>query len=362
MKRILPVDEKPEMREIHTSAYMLSMLNMYEHFSKKWILQNSINIVYSSMYSGVLTYKFSSVWFLKYFNAHPSIYYPGRDVIKHMKKEIESGYYLIICVNEEYIPNREAYGKHYFEHDIMIHGYDDAIESFYTIAYDIDGVYKSTPITYKLIEKAFMTHREHNFKFYSLKPNEKFPFDNIDEKAFWKSIRLFLCPKKDNEGIMAYKHFISITETKINNQKDLDLRSFRMIMERATSICLLNEYFVLENKMVRILEEHKELATITFALAIKYNITHSMKDAEKVLMSITKFVQQENEIFTSMLAGFKFNSVLKDNQMKHRLNYLTKTKLSEKIIHFTNWCVFLLLFMISELIRVYKEEKKNRSG
>jgi hypothetical protein len=82
MKRILPVDEKPEMREIHTSAYMLSMLNMYEHFSKKWILQNSINIVYSSMYSGVLTYKFSSVWFLKYFNVIHLFIILAEDVIK----------------------------------------------------------------------------------------------------------------------------------------------------------------------------------------------------------------------------------------------------------------------------------------
>lgn len=41
--KILPIFDTPELREIHTSAYMLSMLHTCKNFSEKWILKNCIN-------------------------------------------------------------------------------------------------------------------------------------------------------------------------------------------------------------------------------------------------------------------------------------------------------------------------------
>ncbi len=104
--KILPIFDTPELREIHTSAYMLSMLHTCKNFSEKWILKNCINIYYANEFNEVLTYSYSAIWFLKYFKSHINLLCPIEKVIDKIKHEIDKDFYLIICVNEFYIPNR----------------------------------------------------------------------------------------------------------------------------------------------------------------------------------------------------------------------------------------------------------------
>lgn len=355
MSKILLIDENPKWREIHTSAYMLSMLNVFENFSPKWVLQNCIKTIYTAEYNGVLTYKHSPVWFLKYFNSHPSIYYPQKDIINNIKQEINAGFYVILCVNEFYIPERKAFQKFYYEHDIIIYGYDD--KNFYTLAYNKDGLYKTLKIEHQIVEKAFLTHREHYFKFYSMKPKDNYLFDFINIKKIKEDLLKFLYPDKENEGIRAYECLYSIAKSLMEYDKNLDLRSFRFIMERSSSLCLFKDIFSLPPSVSLKLENQKNLSTIIFTLAQKYNIAHSKRDSEKILKNLLVFIENEKELYVEILKEIKDDSVSQDTK-KHRFQIFGCIRVK----YVVSWFLFILMFAFSEAFRICKKRLKNTNA
>ncbi len=298
--KILPIFDTPELREIHTSAYMLSMLHTCKNFSEKWILKNCINIYYANKFDEVLTYSYSAIWFLKYFKSHINLFCPHEKVVDLIKHEIDREFYLIICVNEFYIPNRMAFGKNYFGHDILIYGYDDEKRTFNTIAYNSSGKYQTAAIPFDLIKKAFLSHREHSYKFYALKPKQNYSFGKIKKSYLIKSIQNFLNPKKSNKGINALYTLLSGVENKIKQNDSLDLRSFRTVKERANALCLFCDYLDLSEDLIKMLKSHCISTGLLFNIAIKYNITQDLKTAEKLLEKLTKIIDEEIIIFRSL--------------------------------------------------------------
>ena len=158
MKKILPICESPQCLDLHTSAFPLSILNADSRFSERWLIQNLIPIEYAKRYGNVLTYDLPLFWFWKCFNFKISLHYPGKDVIKTICKRIEQGYYVFLCVNEKYIPERAAYQLYNFKHEILIYGFCDEDQTFYTIAYNRHQDYMPQRIPMKVLYKACLLY------------------------------------------------------------------------------------------------------------------------------------------------------------------------------------------------------------
>lgn len=83
-------------------------------------------------------------------------------VLKYIKEkpdklavsQIEEGKYVECCVDEYFIPNREAYKTYHFRHNLLIYGYDDNKKVFYTAGYDGNGKYTADLLEYKVFRAA----------------------------------------------------------------------------------------------------------------------------------------------------------------------------------------------------------------
>lgn len=130
-------------------------------------------------YDNALTYVRPYFWFWNCFEVKYSLHYPFKNVIKKAKDFLDKGYYVFLCVNEKYIPERVNYKSTYYNHEILIFGYNDETCKFDTIAYNDNKKYDTQKILYSDIDKAFRTDFEHFYKFYALKVKTNYKFDKI---------------------------------------------------------------------------------------------------------------------------------------------------------------------------------------
>ena len=299
-KVILPIYVTPEIREIHTSAYIISMLHSHKNYSDDWLLKYCIKTIFTESYQGVLTYKISPIWYIKYFKSRIILFCKKNKFIEVVRKKIDEGYYCIVCVNEFYIPNRISYKKKYFEHDILLYGYDNKKSCFYSIAYNMNGEYKTDTVSFENIESAFFSHREHNYKFYALKPKPRLSF-NVKSNQIIKSLIWFNKKSHKTTGINAYYCLKNKTRLDLNNNDSIDIRSFRTIVERASVLCGLSDFFNFPLSMSNNLIMHRNHAESLFYLSLKYNICKDERNKDSLISFLNKFITEEQALTIEIL-------------------------------------------------------------
>ena len=301
MKKILPICESPQCLDLHTSAFPLSILNADSRFSERWLIQNLIPIEYAKRYGNVLTYDLPLFWFWKCFNFKISLHYPGKDVIKTICKRIEQGYYVFLCVNEKYIPERAAYQLYNFKHEILIYGFCDEDQTFYTIAYNRHQDYMPQRIPMNVLYKAFIRNRiEHFFKFYPLKVVESYHFDAFDVHQIKRDIDQYLNPKQDNKG---YKAFEKLKRNVLKGgemKNDIDLRSFRTLRDRSQIFLLIQKYFQVSSEFNQLLYDNLQLCRNTFGIVIKYNMTKDNVLFQRINENLNAISQMEIKILIQL--------------------------------------------------------------
>ncbi len=308
MSTVLPIDENPEFSEVHTSAYMLSILKTSNAFANMWLLKNCIPIFFAEKFSHTISYEYHPLWFFRFFNSRISFYYYRKDIIKSIKKYIDKKYYVILCVNERYIPNRTAYDREDFLHDILIYGYDNNESTFCTIAYDNTGKYCSHKCFYNQVELAHRTHPEHFYKFYALKVNENYNFNFFSIKELNKKISRYLKPVKKNTGINAYKLFRKeLIEAYNFNYNDVDIRGFRLMMERSEALELMGTYFSIDSAVENDINILSQMSKALFYLALKFNITQNKEVLYRLILNYDKTVNFEQNFFNRLLSDIKDN-------------------------------------------------------
>ena len=76
------------------------------------------------------------------------------DAIDFIKEAINCNKYVVTCVNEYYIPDREAYMSCRFVHNLIIYGYDDNKKIFYIAGYNDKNKYVTQEVSFKNIKLA----------------------------------------------------------------------------------------------------------------------------------------------------------------------------------------------------------------
>lgn len=85
-------------------------------------------------------------------------------------------------VNEEYIPDRSAYKKTYFYHELLIYGYDESLDKFYTIAFNKNLSYVSQMIDSEDIISAYNTNKFKRFSVYNIWRRTRYDFVSRSNK------------------------------------------------------------------------------------------------------------------------------------------------------------------------------------
>lgn len=298
---ILPINESPLLSELHTSAFPLSILEAQKSFSNVWLLNKIIPISFEKKFNNVLTYDFHYFWYWNCFKIN-LIYCLKKKCLSYIKKQLSLGYYVFISVvNEKFIPERYAFQNVDYMHDLLIYGYSESKQSFITIAYNENAQYKPQWIFEEDIYKSVLNSTTPFFKCFALKPKKEYDFEFVNYKKVKKDLFNYFNPKKHNKGYLSYKLLIDDCYPKKKYDYAIDLRSFRMMRDRAKLFYLLkNELNINEEHF---LKENIRISKLVLNLAIKYNITKDLSLISKIHSLIKDYSNNEFIILGSLKKG-----------------------------------------------------------
>ena len=75
--------------------------------------------------------------------------------IDKIMKQIDKGVYILVGLDEYYMPSRPSYGIEHFNHNVLIHGYDSENQEFLIQGYSERDVYEERTLSFVDFEKAF---------------------------------------------------------------------------------------------------------------------------------------------------------------------------------------------------------------
>lgn len=155
---LLELNKEPPIKTYNHHAFGTGIITTIEE-GKNWIYNNYILLSYYPK-DGLLSFDF----YMDYIYCQPvfdresfsdeTMRCVKWNPVKLFVDAINRRKYVICCVDEYYIPNREAYRQYHFKHNIIIFGYDDVAKVFYTAGYDDEEKYSFHKITYKQLRQA----------------------------------------------------------------------------------------------------------------------------------------------------------------------------------------------------------------
>lgn len=289
---ILQIEENVYLNDLHTSSFPLSILQAYEKFSAFWLLNLIIPISFEKKFNNVLTYDFPYFWRWDCFDVKfPRLLYKTC-CLEFMKKQLLSDYYMFISVNEKYIPNRYAYQRIDYMHDLLVYGYDKQHREFMTIAYNEKAQYTTQIISEYNIYQSFVNSKEPFCKCCALRPKTRYDFNYINYKKISNDLLNYYNPLKKNKGFLAYEMLIHNCYPNKKYEYAIDLRSFRMMRDRANLFFKLQRVLKI-TKNTNYIEENMMISKLLLNLAIKYNTTNNYVLINKIHKLIEAYSKNE---------------------------------------------------------------------
>ena len=270
-KIILEINSNPKIKTYNNIACSFSIIDSQIPNYDQWLCKHFTGLHYrKSWRTVVFNMRYSYHWSCfksKICFVRPLAY---NSFVRMIKKNIVNKYYIYLCVNEKYIPNRIAHNKINYSHDIYIYGFNDFENCFYTMGYDETFNFSTQKIKFKDLYLAY-SRRFPNFCCFSFKLKDGFIFEQNNFNQLLFEIYRYLNPRSKYYGINIFNYLISFY-----NQR-LDMRNFKILTEHfyvlmklPKSNNLFDDLFFNANKL--------------FFMAIKYNNT-GKKD---VLLKVKK--------------------------------------------------------------------------
>lgn len=245
MEKLLEFNDNPPIKTYNHHAFGTGIITSVKD-GINWIYNNYIQISYYPEES-FTTFDYH----MDYIYCQPvfSHEYIGDDVIKslginvmdYILEAVMNGKYVIMCVNEYYIPNREAYMSYSYNHNIMLYGYDEKTRMFNTAGYDEEGHFSFQQIDKKLIKKAGPN------KIILLKLREDYDFTLNPEwiryqlDAYYgrgKQFPVGCYPKEDKLlGLLAIDRLYEDISDKLETLEQIDVRPLVLLAEHGRIMC-----------------------------------------------------------------------------------------------------------------------------
>lgn len=240
------------------------------------------------------------------------------NIINFIVEKINLGYYLIMFVDEYYLPNKWAYQTSHFVHSSLIYGYDSEKEQFLAIGFNQNMIFTKMVFDYTNFEEAYESAKIY-YKdsapwcelsaIQLMRPNnfeEEYPFSNErflrELKDYLFSIgdarRLYAFMYSDNRaefGMQVYDAAIRNLENLFHGEATIDYRAMHLIWEHKKGIYDRIEYMISRNNLTgEIIALHKEYIQV---INLSNNIRLKSLELENSDISVSGLsVNQENII------------------------------------------------------------------
>ncbi len=171
---------------------------LFEHFIELYTLSNENNSFWvdfledRDFYKDVADYEIIDANIMK----------NEKSIIDFIKEKINGGYYLIIQLDEFYLPNKRAFGQNHKIHQIMIHGFNDIGKTVKTISFNNKLDFTTQEYKYSVISDAY-----NNGKLFY---NDKYPWEKKENVEIIKPIDSYNITQRNLNAILnGIKKYIS---------------------------------------------------------------------------------------------------------------------------------------------------------
>lgn len=178
---------KPLIRGYLHHAYQFSVLGNYE-IAKPWIFTNFIQLFsengndmhpiqfYIPDYNGYNWSVIAPSFDYQILNRHFILQNQLR-VTDLVQSAIQNGEYVLLYVNEKYIPGTYAEERKFdFNHMMLIHGFNESLKRVYYWGYDKQWNYREDSVDFDILEQAYLDNEYDNPRYeqrlYTFKMNE----------------------------------------------------------------------------------------------------------------------------------------------------------------------------------------------
>jgi len=323
---ILPVNENLIVTTYANIAHLQSIFD--NNYYDKYMLNNYIQLFYS--YNEIDKHCFTfyantyeTCKFVEY-----NTYYWGFEtvddgLINLLIEKIEEGYYIIIELNELYVPNRDPYCKYHRQHANFIYGYSKNKQIFNTKGY-LDRQFIPSTITFDEIVKAYKTI-DHDLPIRFIKLN------NTNYEIDWGKITYdfeeYLNSGQSEQmhgkgvlfGIDVVSKFIGVLCNSKGGEKYNDIRPISIIKDQKNSVLKkiykLNDMRIinLPDDSLNTFNDIYNTCVQCLNLHIKYNITNDSKHIMKIIDNLERIIEQERSILPAVIKQL--------NEHLHKINW-----------------------------------------
>ncbi|MCP3781449.1 hypothetical protein [Paenibacillus sp. MZ03-122A] len=256
----------------------------------------------------------------------------NHDILSFLKYSIDSGYYVVMLVDEFFIPGKDSYLKENYPHHIFIYGYDFEKKVLFLTGFS-HGVYGHNEInfydfinSYKSIINMYNNNLTPKDNIYLMKFNSNHSY-NFSEEVFKDEILSYYYSKShtdslnyinaDNEyGLKTYKHLIyyySLLSEEVEINDFGKIRSLHILWEHKNMMVKRLEYLSenghLNNVELTIMNYKKmaNKAIILRNLILKSNVHVEKSVYIKVINGLRDLELIESEALGKVLELFRKN-------------------------------------------------------
>lgn len=289
------------------------------------------------------------------------------NIIDFIIKEINMGYYLIIHVDEYYLPNKWAYKTNHFVHSSLIYGYDNEKEQLMAIGFDknmfftkmevdytnFKAAYESGTIHYKdsapwcdlsaiQLIRPYEFDAEHPFSNDIFLRNLKGYLFSIGER---ETLYLLRYPESRAEyGLKVYDVTVRHLENLLQGRVTIDYRAIHLITEHKKGIYDRIGYAIARNSLTgeitRLHKEYLKVVDLSNNIRLKsLELENSQNGADGLSLNYEILVKNIMQLVKE-LKNADYNILLKIyKQLELELNGKEVPQLSNDMKEVSDFCV-----------------------
>lgn len=293
LKIVLPIEEKPAIVSRNIHAIRLSIIQKCDEQGINYVYNNYIQLFFKIEKKGQVTfdYVFPKYKDLSTFRTcsidKPTFTINSINIKDFIIRGLLCKKYIITSVDEYYIPNRPAYKKFHFGHDILLYGYNSENNTFNIIGYTDSGYYQ--PSTIDCFEFVIAYLNSYGNKSIELVETVSYYHHRIEKDLIIASLedyissgnksRLFDKSKwlEDGEtyGIKTIDKIKIYLDKLVNDRIDLDIRVMytlmehkRLMLERYEHL-LHYEFITVDTELKKMLMDIYDMSRVGFNLFLK---------------------------------------------------------------------------------------------
>ena len=235
---------------------------------------------------------------------YPMLYYDG-DFTSYIIQMINRGYYMVVHIDEFYIPDKGAYEEYHLVHASLVYGYNMDKREIYGIGFDDD-----------------MTFREITFDFDAFNEAYESGKRNYKEDAFWcewSAVQLIKPRSPQVPFRFDIRRFNNELEDYMTSRKDdYKLYSFDFPMDSFT--CGVKVYDTVIDKLYKLKEG---------IVNIDYRAIHLIAEHKKGMLERFEYISDNFNVPDEYSEYLEKYAVLVENVNKFRLAYMANFSLTQ---------------------------------